>query len=85
MNASNFAASLIIIQLQEFFNVNIKNNKLVKVFILYDFFSKIVEDDDSKKLKSENEKKLKEESEKKLKEDLKNKNNNKFIHSCDID
>ena len=74
MNASNFAASLIIIQLQEFFNVNIKNNKLVKVFILYDFFSRIVEDDDSKKLKSENKKKLKEESEKKLKEDLKNKN-----------
>ena len=37
-NASNFAASLIIIQLQELFNVNIKNNKLVKMFILYDFF-----------------------------------------------
>ncbi len=38
-NASNFAASLVITQLQKLFNVNIKNNKLVKVFILYNFFS----------------------------------------------
>ena len=39
MNASNFAASLIITQLQELSNVDIKNNKLKKVFILYNFFS----------------------------------------------
>jgi len=39
MNASNFAASLVITQFQELSNVNIKNNKLVKVFILYNFFS----------------------------------------------
>jgi len=38
-NASNFAASLVITQLQELSNVDIKNNKLVKVSILYNFFS----------------------------------------------
>lgn len=38
MNASNFAAGLVIIQLQDPINADTKDTKLVEMSILYDWF-----------------------------------------------